>query len=362
MNKLEEYNYFINKTWDSSKTLADNQKILVDTFMKTCLDFSFRVTKKEGVNVFWGATSSQSNILMLSQSKEKSAAPIPIPPRTIVNILDSDTVSSTSLNEETKIRSTIEMISKVPIGCKLLRTLITKCEVNHYKKLVVIPTGNGEIQNSISKFFFEILQMLGTPIKKEEDLPPREVFLEIPDDIAGQGDSPVAFFDAKERVFIIKPIRLSADVLVFHELVHWLHILDGHADTDLKTSEVTQKRFWADKKPASDATETLAKYNNKLALLIPNDEENRTILGLSRLGLDSLCEAAYTVSAYRYVRLAHSSAVESDVETKTFISDFLEKYPDGNLLNHYLKNGAILPKFGVSRYKCADIPDEIHAK
>jgi hypothetical protein len=242
---------------------------------------------------------------------------------------------------------TLEEIIRSPVGCKLLRTLAAKCGSDSDGKITVLP------QQEI-------------PEKKirKKDI----VFL--PDDdgyfllFGGANiriDSLFFMLRSDEKGgYILKKKTLSSDVILFHEMLHWLHAFEKRqqAGTPNRLAEMfaamapeRYRKIFYDKifdefccpelsnKETDKQNFDLFRFlccEQNFSFLFRTAEEYRTMLGISDRGFDMLNEATYSLSSSdqkkspenrkkykRYIRMLHVTAAEPITEAP----EVAVKYP-----------------------------------
>ncbi|MDR0677491.1 MAG: hypothetical protein LBF57_02345 [Holosporaceae bacterium] len=292
LSSREEEEYYFQKTWDPLKTLEQNRRILVDSFMKNCVDsvVDFLHTDKGLILV----TKSQPNGMLLQSADV----------------------------EEFRTRDIVEVIylmTDSPIFCRLVRALLTKYKTLRYRpqKAVFLYT-KGEANHASYDIIHHVLNL-------------RISDLEV-----------LSAFDCTKH-------KLRFGATVFHEMLHWYHKvcdLESFVKRSKSTSCI-QKHFLE-----SHTGFFFMGYKDIALKGFSNDEEYLTIYGLKEdyngeLVIDSLSEASYTYEQYGYIRGSHTVFTSFSDE-----KHFILSTRDPSLLKLFQTKE--YSKFGKGEFKCAN--------
>jgi hypothetical protein len=243
----KEEEYYRKNTWDSSKTLEQNKKMVVDDFMKTCVDeVEDLLSTPKGVFL---KIKSQFHSIFLTAAQQ-------------VERLDKDEVS--------KI---IYLMTESPSFARLIRALLTKYKASTYRpQKALFLFSKGEANHSSYDGLRYVLN------------------------IRTSDHAILSALDCSKRKMLFGEI-------VFHEMLHWYHRVSDTPACEIrgKSMNCILRRLYA---LGLSNPRSVAKY-------FSNDEEYYTMYGLKEengeLVLDVLCEATYTYEQRRYIRASHLS-------------------------------------------------------
>ncbi|MDR0753192.1 MAG: hypothetical protein LBE95_00785 [Holosporaceae bacterium] len=291
----KEMEYYQKSTWDPSKTLEQNKKILVDAFMKTCVDpvEDFLPVDK---GIILKLASQQSGIML--QSAEI---------------------------EEVRRQDLVEifyLMTDSPTFCQLMRAFLAKYRTMPYRpQRALFLITKGEANHSSYSALHYVLN------------------------IRTMNHMILSALDCTKH-------KLLFGGVAFHEMLHWYHKVSDPAASE-KRSKSTNciSRRLGDYKSRN----FLKIYGNSTVRCFSNDEEYYTIYGLKEedgeLVFDSLCEATYTYEQYGYIRGSHTTFRRFSDE-----KNFILGARDSSLLK-FVQNTP-LPKFGKGEFKCSDLNDD----
>lgn len=268
--------YYNMETWKKELSLAQNQKNLVRKFMETCCNRPLKtlpICNEVGKPVYIAEPGYCDIAIQV-------------------------------LNE----------ISKCPIGCKLLRVLLSKyLAKSTIGKILFVKEIEG--YRTFSFVQLEQLNFFVLPGKPEEEFEPGKYEKEC---------HCVRYIDSQ---FIPVTFNLPLDCAFFHEMVHWMHAVDLEFNPEQREREYFRKlenfepskimqeiikRHTTDTKKIRelcctlsgiDISEFWGKY------IFKNSEEYRTMFGLVKEGekfrYDTINEASYLYCKEGLIRISH---------------------------------------------------------
>ncbi|MBO7536824.1 MAG: hypothetical protein J6T29_00600 [Alphaproteobacteria bacterium] len=333
----KEMDYYLHNTWDSKLTKRENQKKVVDDFVDNCCDFSLKITQKSNDYCIGELATSRKILFSNKLVKELS-----LPLNTIVSP-DAFPISSSDKYKDQFIRIFSKM-AESSVGCKLFRIITAKVAVNGWPKLPFIPI-DGEkikemgliaIQEAANVGYWFGSDMQGDSWNKLMYFSP-EVF-------STTDYACVAKYEGNELRLMDEVLPL--DVSMFHELLHFLH-LDSREKSQI--SSAIKKR--SDIRITPYLSKKYDEYVSVNKWLYRNDEEFRTMFGLTEQGIDPLNEAAYFVQTRKAIRFHHGDKSYKDLK-----ETLDPRMIDTELYFYYLLSDSALkfPKFGTGQYKCSD--------
>ena len=134
-------------TYDSTKTLAENQEILLAAVVETCFDFSFRVKRSTQDGILYGQTSSGEQIAIFNKGNLFGHFDGPI--TTSAAFFSCSHLYNFDDELKRQIMSYLTTLVQDPVGCKLLRIVTAKFAANQLPKIVFVPTDKDD-----SSFYF----------------------------------------------------------------------------------------------------------------------------------------------------------------------------------------------------------------
>jgi hypothetical protein len=324
--------------WDYKKNLTENQENLVKNFEAHCLNFSYqclgnrdfsvpdnlKITNKKDNEkpIQCRYTAGQfkddnNNIRSLNTYVEMLDSIHYVASQLLgqtvgdvlaVSIMQEANIASVSDAFRANIHNALMKVVETPIGCELLRILIAKCVANKYSKLVLMPNNNSPIfqvapARPLQQMMFTVTQV---------DDPNAICFLVFGDEYPSkfvwrQDEQGVMGNELEEQLFTI-------DSVLFHELVHWLHLMEGDGIRRKKTKntiETSIKSTTTNKEYTFTANDTTGNYTATLGeeqlakwaqSMFEDDEEYRTTYGVcNELPWSGLCEGVYTLQRYYYI-------------------------------------------------------------
>lgn len=241
----------------------------------------------------------------------------------------------------------LEIFSKIAessVGCKLLRIITTKVVVNNWSKLPFIPTDGEKIKKMGLISVQEAVNVgywIGFDIQESSW---NKLMYFSPEIFSREYYACVVRYEDNELRLMDKVFPL--DIAVFHELLHFLHI-----DSREKSQSDSTIKKRCDERITPYLSERYSEYISVNKSLYSNDEELRTMFGLTERGYDPLNESSYSVQTREIMRFHHGDESYSDLRETLdprMIDVVLYFY-------HLLPNSPLkFPKIGVGQYECSD--------
>jgi hypothetical protein len=289
----KEIEFYRKNTWNPLKTLKQNIKILIDDFMKTCVDHIDDILPVEnGVILKIGGQSSP--ILLASAQIEEL--------------------------KQCNLVLIFNLMAESPLFCKLIRVLLTKYKMLPRKpqKAVFLLTKTEACHSSYNT----VHHVLNLKTIDQEIL---------------------SALDCTKH-------KMLFGSTVFHEMLHWCHKISDPADSGMRCKSTNcicrRLRDYLFNNFSN-------RYFNKIVEYFSNDEEYYTMYGLKEengeLVLDTLCEAAYTYEQHRYIRGSHVTFKRHFPDER----DFILNARDSSLLRFFQNNPPL--EFGKGEFKCSDL-------
>ena len=257
-------------TWDKNISLCENQKNLVDMILDEC---THRITDESTFDLGLGKFK-------------------------------------TSPKHMEKVREVLNKIAQVPVGCELLRQIVTEYRLNPDTEKIyfVIPEDKKfsvHFAESISHKINEVSRLMIFSGDSRYSIPYASVLY--------SGDDE----------FLLSEVSLSVDEVFFHEMLHWLHSLRG----DFRIGEFDILEDFIPSPLSPDYRDKLMKFT------FGNDEEFRSMFGLVKkrgnFYLDPVNEGAYLYKNKKTFRISHATVVCENKKTSEFESalkkDFSKK-------------------------------------
>lgn len=363
----EERDYFENKTWDKTKTLEENQKNLVNQFIENCVDFSFRKIDNISNEVEQGKLDSGNLILFRPDGNAKglfvdfcehvkTTYGYTIPQDLHDAIMTWSVSPKDCIDDDCKKKflNSIKAIAKDSVGCEMLRHSIAKSVVNELPKAAFIPVNKEAIYESAG-LLANVLYMDAISFleyfkngRENKDTKKRKLILFAPELFTEKSETYAIKSQTitnKKKKKVKKLVRekkpLPVDVSLFHEMIHYYR---KDMRKGVTSSSVIQKRFGA-------------KYNNYpdlISELYGNNEEYRTVYGLTDKELDPINESSYFVHKHGYIRSAYTAPENEDrIREEMGVEEIIDR----NIGEYYLlpESPITFPKFGVGQYECSDL-------
>ncbi|MDR1375343.1 MAG: hypothetical protein LBJ45_00820 [Holosporaceae bacterium] len=284
----KEMEYYKKNTWDPSKTLEQNRRMLTETLMKTCIDRIENFLSAENGVVL--KVASQSHGIFLESAK-------------IEELRQYD------------LAQVIYLMTNSPSFCRLARSLIAKYKTMQYRpqKAIFLFTKGAANHSSYSIAHYVL------------NLKTNDLFI-------------LSALDCKRN-------KMLFGATVFHEMLHWYHMVSDpvtYAERS-KSTNCIRERF-----RQYQSSFFFEQYQDTVAQHLSNDEEYYTMHGLreenGEIVLDVLCEAMYTCEQYDYIRGSHLTFPRHFPEER----DFIVNTRDSSLLKFFLDNASA--EFGKEEF------------
>jgi hypothetical protein len=290
----KEQEYYRNNTWDPSKSLEQNRRILTSSFLKACVDrVEYVVPSKSGITLKLASNSSAY----------------------VLDAVNAEFITEYELNR------IIYLLSDSPRFCRLLRSLLTKYKTMQYTphKAVFLRTKN-DANHTAYSILHHVLNL--------RDLD--QTFLSSID---------------------CMPHKMQLGATIFHEMLHWYHQLSNSAESTRRGKSISCIcRHLASRQQLNNY-----RYNDvAIAKIFSNDEEYYTMYGLvedeyGNICIDTLCEAIYSYEQYGYVRGSHVV-----FHSRSDERNFIIVSRDARLLKFFQNNAS--PKFGEGDFITTEQP------
>ncbi|MCR4556123.1 MAG: hypothetical protein K5766_04920 [Alphaproteobacteria bacterium] len=376
-------------TWNPENTKEKNQQSLVDQFMKTCCNFSFKkrperlrgisvgrldngediIFAESGTNI--GIHPSSGDVLIYNEKESRYG----LKTHAITNIfLNLNPLDFTKQMRE-EFRKCISELTKDPVGCEVLRIAISRYKGGTKKlpKLTFIPVKNRETglayttNSSIWRYLKGTEQMLFDKYKK---YPKSDKFMMFsPKWFKEQHTGLFLRINPKSSVekpeFSVNTGTIPKEVIFLHQLIYALSVEEDSTckQTQLIEQRAGSKYFYGSSKRLGDFFIT-----NKQACLsfFLDDNVYRTMFGFTKYGWDLINESSYLAHRYGIIRPIYlginakfkvNEEVLSPEELYIFLVEYLKMNGDHDLFWHCLFEQEY-PEFGKGSYRCSDISDE----
>jgi hypothetical protein len=313
-------------TWNSDQTLEQNILALNQRFCDTCC-------------LFFGGSGDF-----------------------IIRTPDSKEIRYKKLSQDKidQIIVTIQQMSLNPVGCKLIRLLLTKYltgdTASKFSKIYIVE-GN---ENGLFKFGHARCADKTICTLPVSHFSSNEVSLfagnvSLAQKIMTSGKSCHAVNGFLNLFFFGDNIDSYADASLFGAMLRWLHLVSGIDIVGLRQStDAIFKRYIRASSESGPFEALFYPIKPDLVGRFSNDSFFRCMFGImynkepNKMMMDPLNESAYMLTGYNAIRLFCSQEKSHDI-------DFLESFGDKELLEFYFNGYAKLPKFGVGQYLCSDI-------
>ncbi|MBO7537386.1 MAG: hypothetical protein J6T29_03530 [Alphaproteobacteria bacterium] len=376
-------------TWDQEKPLEENQKWLVNLFMETCCDFSFKkrteelkgitvgrlgsgediVFTKPGISI--NAHPNSAEVLIYNEREKFYGLKAYVTTNIFLNIEPLD------LTEQMKkdFEKCVSELTKDPMGCEVLRVAISKYKggTTELPKLTFIPVKNKDIGlayttdsniwrylkntdkihfNEYRKFFRSSKFIMFSPRWSSDQH--SGLFLKL---------KPESSVEKPE--FSLNTGIVPKEVIFLHQLIYSLNVEE---DNIYKQTQLIEQR--AGSGYFHGRFERLGNFlitNKQMNLsFLLNDNVCRTMYGLTKYGKDLINESSYLAKRYGIIRpmyLGINTKFKVNGEKLTpeesyiLYSEFLKTNGDHDVYWHYLVEQEY-PEFGQGNYRCSDISDK----
>lgn len=380
--------------WCETKTLKENLKNLVIIFLDRCCDLSFKILEQEN-EIYVGEFNSGERLIFCGDEEEttctgeemciygKSGARRTVPSWRIPVFL-GDTPFSFTDEYVSRLNETLLEMVQNPIGAELLRTVITKRIINGMPKLVFIPVQNTNISleagNQVQRYFAQYRREIANYLIRGM----RDRFVLYNPKCPSDTDARVIKYDTQLNKCVLDVKDVPFRVSLFNTLIHSLRTEGSQlsGDVSFMAKRPNNALMVPDfNKEISSLEIRIPSFSLKKILYV-NDEGYRSMLGLTREGIDLLCEAAYTtIDEAEYIRMSPTKYDDvqvridqifgEDADQKQKITDFvyrlspkqwdnlfsqyIEQDKECYLFKYFLTHKNKCPKFGVGQYGCTEI-------
>lgn len=374
-------------TWDATKTLEENKKDLVNQFMETCCDFSFKRKKEELHGITVGRTESGEDIIFPEKGTSICARPnstevliynekdrsLGLKAHVTTNIFLNINPLDFTQHMRNKFEKTIAEVTEDPVGCEILRVAISryKGSIRELTKITFIPVKNKEIgfaYTTNSNVWKYMRKSRGTRGNKYRKLCKDRKFIMFSPNWFNSEQSALFlkmnnFTDKKEDFdFSLISGDIPKEASFLHQIIYALNVGENneHRETRLIEERTMSKYFHANLKGMGDCIISEKQINHFLYM---DDKAYRTMYGFTNEGLDLINESSYLAHRYGLIRptylgsdtqLSINSRPLSKSESYQFLDTFLRINGDRDLFRYYLspKSPIAYPEFGIGRYSC----------
>ena len=378
-------------TWSAAKTLEENKKEVVDQFIKTCCDFSFKKKKQELKGITVGRTErgedivfsekgtnicvrpNSAEVLIYNEKERYRGLKAYVTTNIFLNISPLDFTKQM----RSKFEKFISELAEDPVGCEVLRIAISKykASIRGLPKITFIPVNNKEIglaYTTDSNVWRYIKRSDGMRSNKYRRLRNDSKFIMF---------SP-EWFDVKQTGLFLKmdnsednneegfEFSLSSGVIpkeasLIHQIIYALNVRENNErkETQLIEERTIPKYFHASFKGVGDCLISGKQINYSLFV---DDKIYRAMYVFTKEGLDLINESSYLAHRYKLIRptyvgpnteLSINGRALSKTESYRFLNTFLKANGDHDLFRYYLSPDSTVeyPEFGIGRYSCSDI-------
>jgi hypothetical protein len=290
-------------TWDPLKTLKENQELLTQRFAATCCQHSLSSFRKT-----------------LPDNEGRS-----------ITLVGSEKFNDT-------IMEAVFAIAQNPVGSKLMRILISKFDGTNVKPTKLVFTIVESPKDLSSSF------SLSTPSLLLLNFSDNKKFLWMSSSLVPEMKS------------------FSLDETIFSGMLHWYHAIEGKFSEYNRCQQTIINRTVA----AFIKENFLELDRQSFTDIFGNDEEYRTILGITtdssgKLCIDTLSEAAYLYTKNNGIRCCHRAPKKSTSDSD-YATDIVYAFSEHGIHHHYLNGKVKLPHFGIGQYQCSDLDSATGAK
>ena len=370
--------------WNPKKTLQENKQSLVNQFMKTCCDFSFKIKTRELTNITVGRLDSGEDIVF-----SKSGINITARPNSAEILIYNEkeqtkglkayastniffNIEPVDLTEQIqeKLKEYISELAEDSVGCELLRIAISKYKGNkELPKITFIPAQNQNIG-----FAYTSDSSVWRYLKNEYHLDKYKEFYKNSKFIIFSqkwfNSYHSGFFlkmedDEKNPDFSLNTGIIPNEAVFLHQLIYALNVeeTDEPRETQLIENRILYKYFCGNFSKSGDCLIDSKQLNN---FLFVDDNVYRTMYGFTKSGLDLVNESSYLAHRYNLIRPMYlgtdtewkiNGRKLSRRESYKLLSTYLRKNGDHDLFWYYLSSKSTVkyPEFGIGNYSCSDI-------
>jgi len=383
--ELESYQ----STWDSKKTLKENQISLINQFIKTCCDFSFKKKKKELGRITIGKLKSGENIIfaepfvnintypnssevLIFNEKEKFCG---VKASVTTNIfLNIDPLDFTEQMKK-ELKKCVSKLVKDSVGCEVLRVAISKYKggTERMPKIAFIPVKNkniGFIYTTNNDLWRYLKNTRNTYFDTYRKFSKSSKFIMFSPDWF-EDKHPGLFLkmnhgkSTEEHDFSINDSVIPKEAIFLHQLIYALNVGEdnSHRQTQLIEKRANSQYFYGNFPRFGDYLITCRLINTSFFL---DDSVYRTMYGFTKYGLDLINESSYLAHRYNLIRpmylgvgtkLKINGKTLRPEEFRKFLNTYLETKGDHDLFRYYLSRKSTIPypEFGIGRFSCSDM-------
>lgn len=377
-------------TWDATKTLEENKKDLVNQFMETCCDFSFKRKKEELHGITVGRTESGEDIIFPEKGTSICARPnstevliynekdrsLGLKAHVTTNIFLNINPLDFTQQMRNNFEKTISELTEDPVGCEVLRVAISKYKGSARKlsKITFIPVKNKEIglaYTTNSNVWKYMRRNRGIRRNKYRKLCKDNKFIMFSPNWF-DSEQAALFLKINNTAYVGREFKFSLisgiipkEASLIHQIIYALNVGENneYRETQLIEERTISDYFYANLKGTGNCVISGKQANH---FLFMDDKVYRTMYGFTNEGLDLINESSYLAHRYGLIRPTYlgpntqfsiNSGPLSKLESYRFLDAFLRINGDHDLFHYYLspKSSIEYPEFGIGRYSCSDI-------
>ncbi len=381
--ELNWYQY----TWNAEKTLAENKLTLVNLFLDTCCDFSFKKKPTELKGVTLGSLQSGEDIVFAKQNMNISICPNStdvliyneresfkgLTANVTTNIFFNITPLDFTASMKKKFEQCVTELAEDSVGCEVLRIAISKYKggIKELPKITFIPVENDNINlayTTDSNVWRYLKKASKVSLNEYKKLSNGSKFIMFSpkwtrDQYTGlllrmHPTNPSSEFSINTGI-------IPNDVIFLHQLIYALNFGEDNAlrETQLIEKRTCFKYFHGNVQKLGNCLISGNQINFSLFI---DDKVYRTMYGFTKTGLDLINESSYFAHKYNFIRpmylgidaeLSINGARLSKKESRDFWNTYLKTNGDFDLFRYYLspKSTIEYPEFGIGKYPCSDL-------
>ncbi|MBO4405502.1 MAG: hypothetical protein J5821_02115 [Alphaproteobacteria bacterium] len=377
-------------TWNATKTLEENKKELVNQFMETCCDFSFKRKKEELYGITVGRTDNGEDIIFPEKGTSICARPnstevliynekdrsFGLKAHVNTNIFLNVNPLDFTQHMRNKFEKNLSELTEDPVGCEVLRVAISKYKgsIRGLPKITFIPVKNKEIglaYTTNSNVWKYMRKTRGIRSNKYRKLCKDRKFIMFSPNWFNSEQSTLFLKmnnpanDEGEFDFSLISGVIPKEVSLIHQIIYALNIGENNEcrETQVIEERTVPRYFHANLKGIGNCIISGKQINYSLFI---DDKVYRTMYGFTKEGLDLINESSYLAHRYGLIRptylgsdtqLSINGKVLHKTESYRFLDAFLQINGDHDLFRYYLspKSSIEYPEFGIGRYACSDI-------
>ena len=391
LSKEEELCYKL--TWDENKRLEENQRELIENFISSCCDFSFRIKEKRLTGIYSGKFDDGENLVFIDKETRTSINHgsggimffnekdgnngLEVHPRTglLRNIKPLDFEEWMKCEFERYIQRIVED----PVGCEILRVSIAKYEAGQrgLPRIKFIPQDDPKINLAYTpgSYVWKQARRIGrSEFNGYSECCRENRFIMFSPEWFNTDQTGLIMKLHKTKSgakdFILKKGIIPKEASLIYQIIYAMHV-EG---TDTDGTQVIEKRDDQNYFEGNvDGVGPFSILRKRLSILIfKNDKILRTMYGLTKQGLDPFVnESSYTSSRYNYIRPAYAMPKSGIIVN----GKRLDKKESTKISKKFLKTNRDLyglflfklfeklfpldcPKFGRGNYRCSDVDFE----